>query len=957
MSLISRLAAQYANPSVTTAALAPADTDDDVWAFTAAGYDPIAYTYDADVHCPSCALKRFGKDADGFITGTDSEGNPVGIISPSDEWSNGLGDGAPEELHCGTCGDLIDSIEGSDEWKAEQAFNDDYEEAYRPDPNQGKMFAARRKAATRRLPRRKASKTAGFHRGIVRGMGATVNAVQNYLHSNYEAYEKDGQVYIQGTDSAGWTWEDYVVPRLNSGLYGVEEVGLDPITAVSDADIEGVVRCDCGSKYWENGKCIDCGSPAAPYLDQLNHDSSQDWSNARNSSKTAMRSECFYCGVQGPDTDSDEDWVCPDCEYWDEHGRPDSGGNPTVDFDGNRLPNRYDQWGNVIPDDDNEKEASRRTASNSDWMDDPAVTGWSDRQNVADRQGLNPYDDLDYDFADEGTSKQDQANERHLDGCSAYNSGYDCMDIEGQCEDCGLSCFTGERYCLDCADKHAKTSSRTANFSQYCRNCNGYTNWYTDTFGDGSTTDRCVSCSHAKSEPLDIDFERDFGSGYEPMPSFPTTSAIIAKVYAELTPANRAVVASMPPKEAEALLLSVHREAASIFDAVCPSCGSKSASGPAPRGGIISLTCSNCNTKWNHQLGKEDTPDETAESHAASRRAATLRRMANNDIPNGPWVYSGMDEDTYSGDDLADGGKDYTVYFTCGDWTYSITYYAADHSNLYGDDSGEHRYYVGEVGSYDNEKTGYSDYFPGEGSYLNYTTVAEANAQAKKMADNDRTFIPSISTQGSKSANNDFPAPGGAVYRDHYGRAIGLCETHGEIYVDDDGDLDQASDSLKSHIWHHHTSNDVWPYNTASGKTAAQSWVQTVHDIVNGTGSNDFYETGIDNVTAGMLCQIYDALNDANKEKFGNLTLERAVDVGWKLVNKSRTSSRRTADADVEGYFTRRSLPEQLRDAGHTVDATTYDDMIHYIIDGEEMNLRDAADRYLGGFDNAFGAA
>jgi hypothetical protein len=30
----------------------------------------------------------------------------------------------------------------------------------------------------------------------------------------------------------------------------------------SDADLEGVHRCDCGSKYWENLRCADCGEKA-----------------------------------------------------------------------------------------------------------------------------------------------------------------------------------------------------------------------------------------------------------------------------------------------------------------------------------------------------------------------------------------------------------------------------------------------------------------------------------------------------------------------------------------------------------------------------------------------------------------------------------------------------------------------------------------------------------------------
>jgi hypothetical protein len=65
-----------------------------------------------------------------------------------------------------------------------------------------------------------------------------------------------------------------------------------------------------------------------------------------------------------------------------------------------------------------------------------------------------------------------------------------------------------------------------------------------------------------------------------------------------------------------------------------------------------------------------------------------------------------------------------------------------------------------------------------------------------------------------------------------------------------------------------------------------------------------------------------------------------------------KVASRKTADITR----TRMSIPTQLKDQGHTVDARNGDDgRIVYIIDGEEMDLREAADRYLGGWDNAFG--
>ena len=64
-------------------------------------YDPIAYTYEADVHCTDCTLARFGRDAAGWIAGAgaiDSEGNTPGVIAPWDD---------EDDLACGDCGAII----------------------------------------------------------------------------------------------------------------------------------------------------------------------------------------------------------------------------------------------------------------------------------------------------------------------------------------------------------------------------------------------------------------------------------------------------------------------------------------------------------------------------------------------------------------------------------------------------------------------------------------------------------------------------------------------------------------------------------------------------------------------------------------------------------------------------------------------------------------------------------
>lgn len=85
----------------------------------AMAHDPIAYTYDADVHCPGCAKARFGVCSDGWIgccDATDSEGNHVGVIAPWDEWCDPI-DGEPvHTLACGTCYGVISSHDNTKGW-------------------------------------------------------------------------------------------------------------------------------------------------------------------------------------------------------------------------------------------------------------------------------------------------------------------------------------------------------------------------------------------------------------------------------------------------------------------------------------------------------------------------------------------------------------------------------------------------------------------------------------------------------------------------------------------------------------------------------------------------------------------------------------------------------------------------------------------------------------------------
>lgn len=125
-------------------------------------HNPIAYTYDADYHCPECTAERFGRcngdhvyvagrkvtadhynrpailpawieaepgyhrtgpprgfdtpviactaeHFDGY-TAVDSEGNPPGVVAPWDEWH--WGEEECEALYCGTCGRCIEYFHG-----------------------------------------------------------------------------------------------------------------------------------------------------------------------------------------------------------------------------------------------------------------------------------------------------------------------------------------------------------------------------------------------------------------------------------------------------------------------------------------------------------------------------------------------------------------------------------------------------------------------------------------------------------------------------------------------------------------------------------------------------------------------------------------------------------------------------------------------------------------------------
>lgn len=65
----------------------------------------------------------------------------------------------------------------------------------------------------------------------VKGNGVNLDRVAAFMPRNYEVWGWDDTgtaVVIKGTDNAGWTLDDYVLPRLASGCMFGTEVFPDP---------------------------------------------------------------------------------------------------------------------------------------------------------------------------------------------------------------------------------------------------------------------------------------------------------------------------------------------------------------------------------------------------------------------------------------------------------------------------------------------------------------------------------------------------------------------------------------------------------------------------------------------------------------------------------------------------------------------------------------------------------
>lgn len=71
--------------------------------------DVIGYTYDADYHCTACAIDRYGEHPNSppIHRWADTKGaeDACPIFADAEWWERD--DPRPQELRCGTCGDII----------------------------------------------------------------------------------------------------------------------------------------------------------------------------------------------------------------------------------------------------------------------------------------------------------------------------------------------------------------------------------------------------------------------------------------------------------------------------------------------------------------------------------------------------------------------------------------------------------------------------------------------------------------------------------------------------------------------------------------------------------------------------------------------------------------------------------------------------------------------------------
>jgi hypothetical protein len=84
---------------------------------------------------------------------------------------------------------------------------------------------------------------------------ARVAAAYMPLSGNYRVTgHAHGEVFIEGEDDAGWTMDDYIIPRLASGgIYAREMLPVDPAKLDGLMEIDHVVRVHPGGEVTEPG--------------------------------------------------------------------------------------------------------------------------------------------------------------------------------------------------------------------------------------------------------------------------------------------------------------------------------------------------------------------------------------------------------------------------------------------------------------------------------------------------------------------------------------------------------------------------------------------------------------------------------------------------------------------------------------------------------------------------------
>jgi hypothetical protein len=88
-----------------------------------------------------------------------------------------------------------------------------------------------------------------------------VETVRAYLPGNYDAIRhSDTETLIYGADSAGWTLDEYVIPRLASGLYFATEIRL-PKTFLARIESEyAFVDSHTGQPGTITRYCVSCSA-------------------------------------------------------------------------------------------------------------------------------------------------------------------------------------------------------------------------------------------------------------------------------------------------------------------------------------------------------------------------------------------------------------------------------------------------------------------------------------------------------------------------------------------------------------------------------------------------------------------------------------------------------------------------------------------------------------------------